>query len=73
MIEPMRTYFSAFSDFVKKLHFKFFFISYHIFEIYVGGASLGVPTACGLIAVSGARLPSADSLAVRCIKNTPPC
>ena len=48
-------------------------ISYHIFAIYVGGASLGVPTACRLIAVSGARLPSADGLAVRCIKNAPPC
>ena len=48
--------------------FKNFFISYHIFAIYVGGASLGVPTAWRLIAVSGARLPSADGLAVRCKK-----
>ena len=46
------------------------FISYHIFAIYVGGASLGLPTACRLIAVSGARLPSADGLFVRCIKCT---
>ena len=44
------------------------FISYHIFAIYVGGASLGLPTACRLIAVSGARLPSADRLVIRCIK-----
>ena len=42
--------------------------SYHIFAIYVGGASLGLPTACRLIAVSGARLPSVDGLVVRCIK-----
>ena len=59
--------------FCEKMTFKIFFISYHIFAIYVGGASLGVPTACRLIAVSGARLPSADGLAVRCIKNAPPC
>ena len=44
------------------------FFSYHIFAIYVGGASLGLPTACRLIAVSGARLPSVDGLVVRCIK-----
>ena len=44
------------------------FYSYHIFAIYVGGASLGLPTACRLIAVSGARLPSVDGLVVRCIK-----
>ena len=44
------------------------FFSYHIFTIYVGGASLGLPTACRLIAVSGARLPSVDGLVVRCIK-----
>ena len=44
------------------------FISYHIFAIYVGVASLGLPTACRLIAVSGARLLSADGLVVRCIK-----
>ena len=36
--------------------------------IYVGGASLGLPTACRLIAVSGPRLPSVDGLVVRCIK-----
>ena len=59
--------------FCEKMTFNIFFISYHIFAIYVGGASLGVPTACRLIAVSGARLPSADGLAVRCIKNAPPC
>ena len=44
------------------------FFSYHIFAIYVGGASLGLPTACRLIAVSGAHLPSVDGLVVRCIK-----
>ena len=59
--------------FCEKMTFKKKIISYHIFAIYVGGASLGVPTACRLIAVSGARLPSADGLAVRCIKNAPPC
>ena len=42
--------------------------SYHIFAKYVGGASLGLPTAWRLIAVSGARLPSVDGLVVRCIK-----
>ena len=57
----------------EKMTFKKKIISYHIFAIYVGGASLGVPTACRLIAVSGARLPSADGLAVRCMKNAPPC
>ena len=40
----------------------------NIFAIYVGGASLGLPTSCRLIAVSGARLPSGDGLVVRCIK-----
>ena len=56
-------------DFVKKKwHFFLNFISFHIFAIYVGGASLGLPTACRLIAVSGARLPSVDGLVVRCIK-----
>ena len=59
--------------FCEKMTFKKKIISYHIFAIYVGGASLGVPTACRLIAASGARLPSADGLAVRCIKNAPPC
>ena len=44
------------------------FFSNHIFAIYVGGASLGLPTACRLIAVSGARLPSVDGLVVRWIK-----
>ena len=43
-----------------------YFFSNHIFAIYVGGASLGLPTACRLIAVSGARLPSVDGLVVRC-------
>ena len=55
-------------DFVNKWHFFLIFFSYHIFAIYVGGASLGLPTACRLIAVSGARLPSVDGLVVRCIK-----
>ena len=58
---------------VKKLHIFLNFISYHIFAIYVGGASLELPTACRLIAVSGARLPSADGLVVRCMKNATPC
>ena len=44
------------------------FFSYQIFAIYVGGASFGLPTACRLIAFSGARLPSVDGLVVRCIK-----
>ena len=43
-------------------------ISYHIFAIYVGGASLGLPTACRLIAVRRARFPWANGLVVRCIK-----
>ena len=43
-------------------------LSYHIFATYVGGASLGLPTACRLIAVSGACLPLVDGLVVRCIK-----
>ena len=47
------------------------FISFHIFAIYVGGACWGLPTACRLIAVSGARLPSVDGLTVRYIKNAP--
>ena len=34
----------------------------------MGGASLGLPTACRLIAGIGARLPSVDGLVVRCIK-----
>ena len=59
--------------FCEKMTFKKKIISYYIFAIYVGGASLGVPTACRLIAVSGARLPSTDGLGVRCIKNAPPC
>ena len=54
--------------FCEKMTFFPNFFSYHIFAIYVGGASLGLPTACRLIAVSGARLPSADGLVVRCIK-----
>ena len=47
------------------------FISFHIFAIYVGGACWGLPAACRLIAVSGARLPSVDGLTVRYIKNAP--
>ena len=43
------------------------------YQEYMGGASLGLPTACRLIAVNGARLPSVDGLVVRCIKNAPPC
>ena len=54
--------------FCEKMTFFPNFFSYHIFAIYVGGASLGLPTACRLIAVSGARLPSVDGLVVRCIK-----
>ena len=54
--------------FCEKMTFFPNFFSYHIFAIYVGGASLGMPTACRLIAVSGARLPSVDGLVVRCIK-----
>ena len=54
--------------FCEKMTFFPNFFSYHILAIYVGGASLGLPTACRLIAVSGARLPSVDGLVVRCIK-----
>ena len=54
--------------FCEKMTFFPNFLSYHIFAISVGGASLGLPTACRLIAVSGARLPSVDGLVVRCIK-----
>ena len=54
--------------FCEKITFFLIFFSYHIFAIYVGGDSLGLPTACRLIAVSGARLPSVDGLVVRCIK-----
>ena len=54
--------------FSEKMTFFPNFFSYHIFAIYVGGASLWLPTACRLIAVSGARLPSVDGLVVRCIK-----
>ena len=54
--------------FCEKMTFFPNFFSYHIFAIYVGGASLGLPTACRLIAVSGARLPSVDGLVVRCTK-----
>ena len=54
--------------FCEKMTFFPNFFIYHIFAIYVGGASLGLPTACRLIAVSGARLPSVDGLVVRCIK-----
>ena len=54
--------------FCEKMTFFPIFFSYHIFAIYVGGASLGLPTACRLIAVSGARLPSVDGLVVKCIK-----
>ena len=54
--------------FCEKMTFFPNFFSYHIFAIYVGGASLGLPTACMLIAVSGSRLPSVDGLVVRCIK-----
>ena len=54
--------------FCEKMTFFPNLFSYHIFAIYVGGASLGLPTACRVIAVSGARLPSVDGLVVRCIK-----
>ena len=54
--------------FCEKMTFFPNFFSYHIFAIYVGGASFELPTACRLIAVSGARLPSVDGLVVRCIK-----
>ena len=56
----------------KKYIFFLNIIRYHIFAIYVSWASLGLPTACRLIAVSGARLPSVDGLVVR-YKNAPPC
>ena len=59
---------SELCDFVKKMTFFPNFFSNRIFAIYVSGASLGLPTACRLIAVSGARLPSVDGLVVRCIK-----
>ena len=54
--------------FCEKMTFFPDFFSYHIFAIYVGGAYLRLPTACRLIAVSGARLPSVDGLVVRCTK-----
>ena len=54
--------------FCEKMTFFPNFFSYHIFAIFVGGASLGLPTACRLIAVSGARVPSVDGLVVRYIK-----
>ena len=54
--------------FCEKMTFFPNFFSNHIFAIYVGGASLRLPTACRLIAVSGARLPLVDGLVVRCIK-----
>ena len=56
--------------FCEKWHFFPNFFNYHIFAIYVGGASFGLPTACRLIAVRRARLPSVDGLVVRCIKCT---
>ena len=52
----------------KKCHFFLNFISYHIFAMNVGGASLGLPVVCRLIAVIKARFPSVDGLIVRCIK-----
>ena len=57
--------------FREKTTFFLNFISFHIFAIYVGGACWGLPAACGLIAVSGARLPSVDGQTVRYIKNAP--
>ena len=42
--------------FREKMTFFLNFISFHIFAIYVGGACWGLPAACRLIAVSGARL-----------------
>ena len=54
----------------EKMTFSLNFINYHIFAIYVGGASSELPDVCRLIAVSGARLPSFDGLAVSCIKCT---
>ena len=57
--------------FREKMTFFLNFISFHIFAIYVGGACWGLPAACRLIAVSGARLPSVDGLTVRYINNAP--
>ena len=57
--------------FREKMTFFINYISFHIFAIYVGGACWGLPAACRLIAVSGARLPSVDGLTVRYIKNAP--
>ena len=57
--------------FREKMTFFLNFISFHIFAIYVGGACWGLPAACMLIAVSGARLPSVDGLTVMYIKNAP--
>ena len=57
--------------FREKMTFFLNFISFHIFKIYVGGACWGLPAACMLIAVSGARLPSVDGLTVMYIKNAP--
>ena len=57
--------------FRQKMTFFINFISFHIFAMYVGGACWGLPAACRLIAVSGARLPSVDGLTVRYIKNAP--
>ena len=54
--------------FRQKMTFFINFISFHIFAIYVGGACWGLPAACRLIAVSGARLPSVDGLTVSYIK-----
>ena len=54
--------------FCEKMTFFPNFVTYFIFAKYVSGASLGLPTACRLIAVSGARLPSVDGLVVRCIE-----
>ena len=52
----------------RKMTFSLNFISYHIFAIYVSAASSELPDVCRLIAVSGARLPSFDGLAVSCMK-----
>ena len=57
--------------FREKMTFFLNLISFHIFPIYVGGACWGLPAACRLIAVCGARLPSVDGLTVRYIKNAP--
>ena len=59
--------------FCEKMTFFPIFFSYHILAIYVDGASLGLPTACRLIAVSGTRLPSVDGLGRQVYKNAPPC